>query len=527
MQQHFRSARSVPTFTLRSASALLALGATALAQNVPFLPRLDYDLGDPHPVQSAIEDFDKDGNLDIVVTTEGFQGGGKVNVLFGDGAGDFGTNASFVHSACWGVGVGDFNGDTWPDLAITTYGWAQHGIRVYLNDHLRGFNAAGNVSTLATPPVACVTGDFDGNGTLDLAAASEGGGYAVDWFRGNGNGTFSSFNYVPYTSGLVGRRIVAADFDNDQDLDLALAHSTGIKILLNTANTYDWFHPPVVSFPFASGVESLQAVDFDGDGVQDLVTGGNGQVRVWHGHGDGTFAQVGATQTTAAGTADLRVADIDGNGLLDVMVAGLSGIGLFYGQGGGVLSAPQQFTSGVQPLTGVVGDWNNDGRIDLAVGCNNYANDAYLSVHLQQDIAPPVAYCTAKTNSQGCIPAISSSGQAHATGTLPFEVSATYVINQQSGILAFGYLRAATPFQGGTLCVGGALKRTPVQNSGGTIGMTDCSGVFAYDMNGRIRSGLEPGLIAGATVDAQYWYRDPASASTTGLSNALEFVIAP
>jgi hypothetical protein len=38
--------------------------------------------------------------------------------------------------------------------------------------------------------------------------------------------------------------------------------------------------------------------------------------------------------------------------------------------------------------------------------------------------------------------------------------------------------------------------------------------------NARIASGVDPSLVAGAEIYAQYWSRDPASASHTGLSNS-------
>jgi hypothetical protein len=69
------------------------------------------------------------------------------------------------------------------------------------------------------------------------------------------------------------------------------------------------------------------------------------------------------------------------------------------------------------------------------------------------------------------------------------------------------------------------IQRTPVQNSGG-VGIP-CNGVFSFDFNAWLQSGLDPSLSAGSTVFCQYWYRDPASPSTTGLTDALEFTFQP
>jgi hypothetical protein len=51
--------------------------------------------------------------------------------------------------------------------------------------------------------------------------------------------------------------------------------------------------------------------------------------------------------------------------------------------------------------------------------------------------------------------------------------------------------------------------------------------VLTVDFNAVIQAGGDPALLVGATVDAQAWYRDPADAFTTGLSNAVEFRVCP
>lgn len=53
----------------------------------------------------------------------------------------------------------------------------------------------------------------------------------------------------------------------------------------------------------------------------------------------------------------------------------------------------------------------------------------------------------------------------------------------------------------------------------------DCSGSFAYDMNARIQSGIDSGLVVGASVYCQYWTRDPADPFTLGLTDGVSFVI--
>lgn len=139
---------------------------------------------------------------------------------------------------------------------------------------------------------------------------------------------------------------------------------------------------------------------------------------------------------------------------------------------------------------------------------------------------PPASYCTGKVNSAGCVGTISAVGSASATANSPFEVRAASVLNNKNGLLFFGTNgRTAFPFQGGFLCVLPPTRRTTSQFSGGSSGASNCSGSYVYNFNTLIQSGAHPDLVPGVMVNAQYWYRDPASTSTTGLTNALEFGI--
>lgn len=141
------------------------------------------------------------------------------------------------------------------------------------------------------------------------------------------------------------------------------------------------------------------------------------------------------------------------------------------------------------------------------------------------DPAAVETYCAAKVNSLGCTPAITWSGVASATSASPFQVGANQVLAAKPGLLFYGYGPSAAPFQGGTLCVQAPIKRTNVQTSTGSG--SNCLGTYSYDVNALIQSGADPVLVAGFDMYCQYWTRDPASPSTTGLTNALRARIQP
>jgi hypothetical protein len=137
----------------------------------------------------------------------------------------------------------------------------------------------------------------------------------------------------------------------------------------------------------------------------------------------------------------------------------------------------------------------------------------------------PAIYCTSKVNSQGCTPSIGATGTPSASAGSGFVLTTTNELDNQLGL--YFYSRSAAnsaPFQGGTLCGTRPLMRTPVQDSGGT---PPCGGAYTMDFNAYIAGGADPALVPGQPVWVQTWSHDPASPSTTNLSDAITFTICP
>lgn len=142
----------------------------------------------------------------------------------------------------------------------------------------------------------------------------------------------------------------------------------------------------------------------------------------------------------------------------------------------------------------------------------------------------PEVYCTSKTTSNGCVPTLALSGAPDVNAGSGFTLTATSVPNQKSGLLFYSLLgRQSVPFGGGSLCVVPPLRRTGALQSGGSATGNDCTGTLAFDFNTFVASGLDPALVAGATVDAQFWFRDPGftAPQNLGLTRAAHFGLAP
>lgn len=170
-------------------------------------------------------------------------------------------------------------------------------------------------------------------------------------------------------------------------------------------------------------------------------------------------------------------------------------------------------------------DISADGRFVVGWGTNSANQSEGFRVELP--VFQPQVYCTGKVNSQGCTPAIAFNGYASVGANQTFQISCTNVLNDKSGLLFYGFAQTAAPFQGGFLCVQPPTVRTAVQLSGGPTGFPSCVGSYSFDFNAHIRSGVDSRLVTGIGCAAQFWMRDPASSPTTGLSNAVGFIINP
>ncbi len=222
---------------------------------------------------SAVEaaDFNADGNLDLAITNE-FTGSSPVDLGYGDGA--F-TAVSALYTGIFpvGVAVGDFNADGKLDAIVASGGTTKYpgsGVDVSLGNGDGTFTlASGSPISLGKNLTAIATGDFNGDGKLDIAV-TDGGSNTVMILLGNGDGTFGVPTTIPV--GNQPDAIVVGDLNNDGKLDLAVANYADGTITLLLGNGDGTFTPASGS-PYAvgQGPFALAAADFNGDGKLDLA----------------------------------------------------------------------------------------------------------------------------------------------------------------------------------------------------------------------------------------------------------------
>jgi hypothetical protein len=164
---------------------------------------------------------------------------------------------------------------------------------------------------------------------------------------------------------------------------------------------------------------------------------------------------------------------------------------------------------------------------------NYFVPDSGDRVHVFELSHASETYCTTGTSASGCTALIASSGQPSASAPSGFKLSASGVEGGKDGLFFFGsHGRQANPWGNGTSyqCVVPPVKRTGLLAGVGTNGA--CDGSFARDLNAFWCPGCPAPLAnpgAGAMVQAQLWYRDPASTSNqpTSLSDAVESYVTP
>ena len=238
--------------------------------------------------------------------------------------------AGFVEA----VAVGDFNGDGTADLATCGVGNSRSTVSILLGNGDGSFQAHRDFNT-GVGPTGIAVGDFNGDGKLDLVTANfgidQGFSNTVSVLLGNGDGTFQ--RHVEYEAGNFPKSVAVGDFNGDGKLDVVVAN-------------------------FASNLK---------------------QVNVLLGNGDGTFGS-----PVAYGTGKLPVSVVVGNfngdANLDIAVANSGGntVSVLLGNGDGTFQSHRDLGTGTNPVSLTVADFNNDSRSDLATSNASSKNVSVL-----------------------------------------------------------------------------------------------------------------------------------------------------
>jgi len=293
-----------------------------------------------HPVMVSVADVSKDGNADILVANNG---SGNLSVYLGDGKGGFSQ-------------------------------------------------ASGSPFSAGQNPTDIATGDFNGDGNLDVAIANH-GVKLVTVLLGNGKGQFSLAPGSPFNveSNPHPHGIAVADFNGDQKLDIAIDDWAENKVLVMFGKGDGSFQAPgtkldVGKMPY----QRLRTADVNEDGHPDIVTSNfeSASISVLSGDGRGNFTR--KDFPVPPNPFGIAIADLNGDHHPDIGVFHYSGhatdrskngLSILFSDGRGnfTLVPGSPFPVGQYPATMAAGDLNGDGIADIVV--SNY-EDGTLTVYL-------------------------------------------------------------------------------------------------------------------------------------------------
>jgi len=310
-----------------------------------------------------------------------------------------------------------------------------------------------------TRPVAITTGDFNGDGNLDVAAANNDSG-DVSVLLGQGDGTLidAGTTFRIGTPDLAAPAALAVgDFNGDGKPDVVVADEIGntVSVLLNSGTTP--LFDASINSNAGTSPEAVVVADFNGDGKLDVATADNldDTATVLLGTGDGHFVPPSFCSTQPAqpcrqnsecpdgGTCDARSAlssgaaptalvavDLDGDGKLDLVVANSAGnpqttsgsLIVFKGLGDGTFAAQPETLSPTfdVPVAIAAADLNGDGKPDLVVV--NEQSDT-VSVLLGNG---DLSFQTAMSSSVAALPEAVALADFDGDGILDIAVAASF-----------------------------------------------------------------------------------------------------
>jgi hypothetical protein len=326
------------------------------------------------PHSGNVADLDNDGDLEIVATAN-FPG--KILVLRNDG------DQTFVEIPSHPFGqnpmataVGDLDDDGNIDV-VTVDQW-EHVLRVHRGQGDGTFVHPFATYAVGQSPLDAELADIDGDGDLDAVTANSSTGTVSVLFN-QGDGTFETEQGV-YRVGPRVKALVSCDLDGDEDVDIAVCGPPSEVWVLR--NRGDGSFEDGVAYRVTGDPNHITYGDFDGDGSPDLVTANPdsdwGKARqdascsLLLNKGDGTFGTARDVRFGRAPFSPLAV-DFNGDGLTDLItgnfVAGeitaTSTVSILLGQGDGTFRTPDHYAVGHEPRFVFPGDFDLDGDLDL------------------------------------------------------------------------------------------------------------------------------------------------------------------
>ncbi|MGA8763523.1 MAG: FG-GAP-like repeat-containing protein [Candidatus Sulfotelmatobacter sp.] len=352
--------RLLPSSIIFTLTSLILLCGSANGQ---FETRVSYPTFQS-PTSIGVGDFNGDGNLDIAVAAKLVNT--EVSIFLGKGDGTFQSPVNYAAgNGPASIAVADFNHDGKLDLAVAD------AVSATVNVLLGNGDGTFQTSSYSLPEYASLVfvGDFNGDTVPDLAVLDATQDCScVSILLGNGDGTFQAAKNVPVN---YNETMAIGDFNGDSKLDLVVAAAAGVtsKMQIMLGNGDGTFNAGP-SYLVGSDPISISVADLNGDKKLDIAVASDvaPEVNVFLGNGDGTFQSPSVYY--AKDPAFVMLADLSGDGVPDLLVAdrfNQPGLTIFPGNGDGTFGISSYYPAGRESAYAAIGDFNGDGKPDLAV----------------------------------------------------------------------------------------------------------------------------------------------------------------
>ena len=337
-------------------------------------------LGDFRTFGVAIEDFDMDGDNDVITTN--YIGASKL--WLNNGNADFTEsdqvfNIQEVHD----IQVADLNGDNYPDVFLLSH---ENPSKVFFNNGSGVFTPGQqNIGSPEEAPGSMVLGDVDMDGDLDAF---------IQYWRlpnrlwlNDGNGVFTITGTM-YGDSINSGRLVLEDFNNDTYPDLFLCQvDQSDEVWLNDGNGHYAKSNQTLGSNL-EGHEDVNSGDVDGDGDIDvIVINSSLGVKIWlNQNNTGIFNEAGDYFGEGGIRCELFDAEQDGD--LDLITSHNNGIFLWLNDGNGNYSSLGAIFGNSRGLSLKSGDLDSDNDLDLIFGMGEGSggNPIYFNESIQLGI---------------------------------------------------------------------------------------------------------------------------------------------
>jgi hypothetical protein len=346
---------------------------------------------------------------------------GKIGINLGSSHGVPGATSYATASTCSGntvywIATGDVNGDGKADLVAMMRDDSGAGCQNNTVAVLEGLGT-GKFKKAAYYPTGSTTQeqtvylvDVNGDGKLDIVTGNADGSISVLLNKGNGTYNAGVLNTGMVSINAFPNYLTFADFNGDGKMDIAVATNGNISaVYVLPGNDDGTFGTPIQTatpyYPI-----SLVAADFNKDGKADLLvtttangcTNGDRGYAFLQGNGNGTFSHGSLNCLPYQSPLIPIVADLNGDGKLDVVIPFINGNGvpagpaILQGNGDGTFTSSLSFYTGRSTTSAVVADFNGDGMPDIALVETGLFVPDFLSVMFNS--TQPVSVSPLKLN---------------------------------------------------------------------------------------------------------------------------------